>query len=45
VGNSPPWGAVVMAVAHDEFKTLDISTLINGNSVVYDVKGGIGEWI
>lgn len=39
---TPPsggWGAVVMAVAHDEFKSLDISSLINGNSVVYDVKG------
>ena len=33
------WGAVVMAVAHAEFETLDISSLINGNSVVYDVKG------
>ncbi len=31
--------AVVMAVAHKEFETLDISSLINGNSVVYDVKG------
>ena len=30
---------IVMAVAHQEFETLDISSLINGNSVVYDVKG------
>lgn len=30
---------IVMAVAHAEFETLDISSLINGNSVVYDVKG------
>ena len=30
---------IVMAVAHKEFATLDISSLINGNSVVYDVKG------
>lgn len=30
---------IVMAVAHKEFETLDISSLINGNSVVYDVKG------
>lgn len=30
---------IVMAVAHKEFESLDISSLINGNSVVYDVKG------
>ena len=30
---------IVMAVAHAEFETLDISSLTNGNSVVYDVKG------
>lgn len=39
---TPPsggWGAVVMAVAHTEFETLDIASLINGKSVVYDVKG------
>lgn len=30
---------IVMAVAHKEFETLDISSLINVNSVVYDVKG------
>ena len=30
---------IVMAVAHAEFENLDISSLINGNSVVYDVKG------
>ena len=29
----------MMAVAHAEFETLDISSLINGNSVVYNVKG------
>lgn len=31
--------AVILAVAHDEFKTLDISAITNGNKVVYDVKG------
>ncbi|MDO5664501.1 MAG: nucleotide sugar dehydrogenase [Bacteroidia bacterium] len=31
--------AVVLAVAHNEFKTLDISSAVNGKSVVYDVKG------
>lgn len=30
---------IVMAVAHTEFETLDISSLISGKSVVYDVKG------
>lgn len=30
---------IVMAVAHSEFETLDIHSLINHNSVVYDVKG------
>ena len=30
---------IVMAVAHQEFETLDISSLINEKSVVYDVKG------
>ncbi|MEA4814679.1 MAG: nucleotide sugar dehydrogenase [Oscillospiraceae bacterium] len=31
--------AVILAVAHNEFKTIDISTITNGNKVVYDVKG------
>src|SRR5690554_7831929 len=31
--------AVILAVAHDEFISLDLSTLTNGKSVVYDVKG------
>lgn len=30
---------VVLAVAHDEFKKLDLSQVVNGNSVVFDVKG------
>lgn len=34
---------IVMAVAHKEFETLDISSLINGNGVVYDVKGVMGN--
>lgn len=34
---------IVMAVAHKEFETLAISSLINGNSVVYDVKGVIKD--
>lgn len=31
--------AVILAVAHDQFKTLNIADLINENGVVYDVKG------
>ena len=35
--------AVILAVAHDEFKGLDIAHIINANSVVYDVKGLLSE--
>lgn len=31
--------AAVMAVAHNEFKGLDITSLVKENSVIYDVKG------
>ena len=31
--------AVILAVAHDEFKELDIRTLVKEGGVVYDVKG------
>ena len=31
--------AAIMAVAHNEFKELDIALLVKGNSVIYDVKG------
>jgi len=30
-------------VAHNEFKDLDISSISNENSVVYDVKGILSE--
>ncbi|MCL3779136.1 nucleotide sugar dehydrogenase [Prolixibacteraceae bacterium JC049] len=34
------YDAVVLAVAHNEFKELDIATLRNGNgAVIYDIKG------
>lgn len=32
------YDAVILAVAHNEFKDLKVRTLINGNGVVYDVK-------
>lgn len=31
--------AIILAVAHNEFKTLDLSLITNSNRVVYDVKG------
>lgn len=33
------YDAIVLAVAHDEYKTLDVESLKNNNAVVYDVKG------
>ena len=37
------YDAVILAVAHNEFKGLDIAHIINANSVVYDVKGILGK--
>ncbi|MCF8234133.1 MAG: nucleotide sugar dehydrogenase [Bacteroidales bacterium] len=46
--NFPPLGrteggkgydAIILAVAHDKFRELDIEALKNGNAVVYDIKG------
>lgn len=37
------YDAVILAVAHNEFKDLDIAHISNGNSVVYDVKGILSE--
>ena len=31
--------AAIMAVAHEELKTLDVKSLVKDNSVIYDVKG------
>lgn len=31
--------AVILAVAHDQFKEIDLDTLKNGHTVIYDVKG------
>ncbi|MFD1096354.1 nucleotide sugar dehydrogenase [Salegentibacter chungangensis] len=35
--------ALVLAVAHKEFLEIDLDTLKNGNTVVYDVKGVLGD--
>lgn len=40
------YDAVVLAVAHKEFMTLDIPSLMKENHVVYDVKGCLNpEWV
>ncbi len=31
--------AVILAVAHDQFKEIDLEVLKNGRTVIYDVKG------
>ena len=36
---SEQFDAAIMAVAHKEFKTLDVATLVKENHVIYDVKG------
>ncbi|MFA4838843.1 MAG: Vi polysaccharide biosynthesis UDP-N-acetylglucosamine C-6 dehydrogenase TviB [Candidatus Neomarinimicrobiota bacterium] len=33
------YDAIILAVAHDKFKDMDIESLKNGHAVVYDVKG------
>lgn len=33
------YDGIILAVAHNEFKSLDISSITNGTKVVYDVKG------
>src|SRR5690554_6124056 len=37
------YDAVILAVAHDEFKSLDLKQITNGVSVIYDVKGILSE--
>jgi len=39
ISNKEKYDTVILAVAHKEFQTLDIRTLVKGNGVVYDVKG------
>lgn len=38
-----PFDAIVLTVAHKEFMSLDLDTLKNGNTPVYDVKGILGS--
>ena len=37
------YDAVVLAVAHKEFLEMDLDVLKNGNTVIYDVKGVLGD--
>lgn len=37
------YDAVILAVSHDEFKALDISSLCKANKVIYDVKGTLSK--
>lgn len=37
------YDAIILAVAHNEFKDLDITNISNGDRVVYDVKGILSE--
>ena len=34
-----PYDAVILAVAHDEFKAMDVASLVRPGGVIYDVKG------
>lgn len=40
---SQKFDAVILGVAHKEFKELDLSSLKKNNAVVYDVKGILNE--
>lgn len=33
------YDAIILAVAHEQFKTLDVRNMLKTNGVVYDVKG------
>jgi UDP-N-acetyl-D-galactosamine dehydrogenase len=37
--------AIILAVAHNEFNSLDITKITNGSKVVYDVKGVLSEGV
>jgi len=39
------YDAIILAVAHDKFREVDIAKLKNGKAVVYDVKGFLGKEI
>lgn len=40
----PHYDAIVLAVAHNEFKTMNLKSLKNNRTVIYDVKGILAEY-
>ena len=40
---SKKFDAIILAVAHNEFITLDINSLKNANAIVFDVKGILND--
>lgn len=40
----PEYDAIVCAVAHQQFKTLNLKPLMNGKTVIYDVKAILSEY-
>lgn len=40
---SKKFDAVILTVAHNEFKTLKVSDLLTTNGIIYDVKGILNE--
>ena len=44
-GTQGGYDAIILAVAHDRFRELDIKKLRNGNAVVYDIKGFLDKEI
>jgi len=33
------YDAIILAVAHEQFKTMNIKALCNGHGILYDIKG------
>ncbi|MFC2107546.1 nucleotide sugar dehydrogenase [Bacteroidota bacterium] len=44
-GSTLSYDAVVLAVSHDQFKSIDINSLKNGNTVVFDIKAVLDKEI
>lgn len=43
IEESKPWDAIIYCVNHSNFKTIDLKSLCDENTVVFDVKGGIED--
>ena len=39
IDESTKFDAIILAVAHNEFKQMEIKSLLNENGIIYDVKG------